>query len=952
LAGNMTSTISACIPPQPCPSNVNLTECLKPNSLPVANAGEDQEVNEGSLVTLDSSKSYDKDGNVTYTWIQTGGDALVTISDADTAKASFYAPNVTSNLTLEFELTVFNAQGYGASDNVDVIVKNVFDAPPIPINGSITLDPIPRTLEEGMVYVFKGQLILNDIYSHEGKYVQIIDASSKSEDILSYGNIDKNGIFIAEWTANSKNADYHLYALYEDEGGSLKSSTYTVSVKPTQPRLENLSYLLKEPFIPIDFNNYRTSPLNVYIVATDEPSERFVPIVKSAVERWSQQLKQRSGNHQAWNFKYFTSGNFPDDSQTKLYPINILVNLKHDFNMDDCQKASGRAHTYWHQRLFKSTITTYVYTGCGSNNRLDADVFRTASHEFGHALGLGHTWYEGDKVAKTADMMCSFDYRFNILGILRFGQVDTCIGNPDKYNDKGQPSEFNIRAVIYAYGNDGFKPPNRVLIPFVNDFYKCQPLPCEPSHNVKPSTPVVKTTNPTNPTGPSTKIKQDVHKKTITTATSTSSKSYTTKYHFVSKMGFPGSGKAQMLEPTDLSIDLAHNIMYVADKNNNRIQKFDMNGRYIASWGSLGSGSGQFNNPADLAGDYSANVMFVADLGNNRIQKFDTNGSFLDMWGSFGKGSGQFDHVGDIDLDTKSKFVYTTDIGNHRVQKFDYDGKFISSWGSLGTGEGQFNRPAGIAYDSSGIVFVVDTKNNRIQKFDKEGNFLGMWGQLGKGTGQFDNPVSLNIDPTSNYLYVSDSGNKRIEIFDQKGNYINEWGIDGTSDGEFERPVSIAFGNSGQVYVVDKDRSDIQVFGTSFTNPASTSLKSSKKITTNSSPPEISKNKISTLDIYVKNANSEAGRVQIAAFGMSADQKNTKFDVKTFVDIGALGKDQVKVAAFKFNVGKDVPLGGYINACFDATAKPKNLQGGCNYIRLDSEQDIYTITLDMKGFRQ
>jgi DNA-binding beta-propeller fold protein YncE len=148
------------------------------------------------------------------------------------------------------------------------------------------------------------------------------------------------------------------------------------------------------------------------------------------------------------------------------------------------------------------------------------------------------------------------------------------------------------------------------------------------------------------------------------------------------------------------------------------------------------------------------------------------------------------------------------------------DGKFITSWGSFGTGEGQLNRPAGIAYDSSGNVFVVDTKNNRIQKFDKEGNFLGMWGKAGKEPGQFDNPVSLNIDPISNYLYISDSGNKRIEIFDQNGKYINEWGSLGVANGEFERPVSVAFGENGLVYVVDKDRNDIQVFGPSSANSA------------------------------------------------------------------------------------------------------------------------------------
>ena len=83
----------------------------------------------------------------------------------------------------------------------------------------------------------------------------------------------------------------------------------------------------------------------------------------------------------------------------------------------------------------------------------------------------------------------------------------------------------------------------------------------------------------------------------------------------------------------------------------------------------------------------------------------------------------------------------------------------------------------------------------------------------------------MDIDPTSNYLYVSDSGNKRITIFDQVGKYINSWGLDGTADGEFERPVSVAFSDEGQVYVVDKDRSDIQVFG------ATSSLEPLKKVT-------------------------------------------------------------------------------------------------------------------------
>jgi DNA-binding beta-propeller fold protein YncE len=42
---------------------------------------------------------------------------------------------------------------------------------------------------------------------------------------------------------------------------------------------------------------------------------------------------------------------------------------------------------------------------------------------------------------------------------------------------------------------------------------------------------------------------------------------------------------------------------YVADWDNNRIQKFDSNGNFITKWGTVGTGDGQFMNPAALAAD-------------------------------------------------------------------------------------------------------------------------------------------------------------------------------------------------------------------------------------------------------------------------------------------------------------------------------------------------------------
>jgi DNA-binding beta-propeller fold protein YncE len=187
---------------------------------------------------------------------------------------------------------------------------------------------------------------------------------------------------------------------------------------------------------------------------------------------------------------------------------------------------------------------------------------------------------------------------------------------------------------------------------------------------------------------------------------------------------------------------------------------------------------------------------------------------------------------------------------------------------------------------------VVDTNNNRIQKFDTEGNFLGMWGQYGKGPGQFDNPVSLNIDPTSGYLYISDAGNKRIVIFDKSGKYIGGWGADGGNDGEFERPVSVAFGDNGRVYVVDKDRGDIQIFTNreintvsstrttdSTSNSAPTTRQFSAKLSGSEEVPPTDSEASGAASFSVKDNlisyNIEVSRMDVSGAHLHEGEKNT-----------------------------------------------------------------------------
>ncbi len=70
----------------------------------------------------------------------------------------------------------------------------------------------------------------------------------------------------------------------------------------------------------------------------------------------------------------------------------------------------------------------------------------------------------------------------------------------------------------------------------------------------------------------------------------------------------------------DVAVDKANNV-FVVDRGNDRVQKFDSNGNFITKWESTGSGDGQFESPIGITVD-SKGIVYVVDGGNSRVQYF------------------------------------------------------------------------------------------------------------------------------------------------------------------------------------------------------------------------------------------------------------------------------------------------------------------------------------------
>jgi DNA-binding beta-propeller fold protein YncE len=160
--------------------------------------------------------------------------------------------------------------------------------------------------------------------------------------------------------------------------------------------------------------------------------------------------------------------------------------------------------------------------------------------------------------------------------------------------------------------------------------------------------------------------------------------------------------------PTDVAF-APNGDFYVSDGyGNSRVVKFSKDGRFLKTWGTKGAGTGQFNTPHSVAVDKQG-LVYVADRENYRIQIFDADGRFLRQWTHVGAPWGLYL--------TQDQTLYMCDGYNNRVLKLNLEGKILGAFGTPGKRPGEFSYVHHLSVGPDGAIYTAEILNWRPQKF-------------------------------------------------------------------------------------------------------------------------------------------------------------------------------------------------------------------------------------------
>lgn len=175
------------------------------------------------------------------------------------------------------------------------------------------------------------------------------------------------------------------------------------------------------------------------------------------------------------------------------------------------------------------------------------------------------------------------------------------------------------------------------------------------------------------------------------------------------------AGTRLLFEPADIAFGPGGDVFVVQGhgRGEGRVLRFDKTGRFKMSWGGKGSAPGQFDQPHSILVT-AQNQLLVADRENRRVQVFDLDGHFIKAWKFNGLPCGLV--VG------PDKQLYLATGFSGQILRLNADGKAAAMMGQPGPGPalGEFGEAHYMAFAPNTDIYVADTINAKLHRFAKK----------------------------------------------------------------------------------------------------------------------------------------------------------------------------------------------------------------------------------------